>query len=90
MGAGRGLLGFYANKCFQQQLVAIDISSQKKKKLTDKRVKMDIQHLKLSEVEQCKGKKSCVLSKHLCGAATDFTLRAIQKDVKKDMEMDLD
>jgi len=41
------------------------------------RLRMDIQHLKLSEVPVIKSSPSpiVVVSKHLCGAATDLTLR---------------
>lgn len=42
-------------------------------------VRTDIRHLWLAGLPELRGRRVCVLSKHLCGAATDLSLRALQQ-----------
>jgi len=75
MGAGKGALGFYVSQVYKKPLLAVDISCQRRKMKSSTRITMDIKNLNLGKVKECQGSKACILSKHLCGAATDFTLR---------------
>lgn len=93
-GSGRGLLTFWltqavpnTNKC---DFILVDRASHRHKfdnKLRDKegfsieRIRTDIQDLYLPKVPSIQSSDKGVVgvSKHLCGAATDLTLRACQQ-----------
>ncbi|KAH8361878.1 hypothetical protein KR200_006262 [Drosophila serrata] len=90
-GAGKGQLAFYLatvledQKLTRSQVILIDrlsLRHKKDNKLTNKeqvqRIRADIADLKLSALPELKKtQRTVALSKHLCGAATDLTLRCI-------------
>lgn len=46
------------------------------------RIKIDISHLDFGKVESVKNQKCVCISKHLCGVATDLTLRCINQKME--------
>lgn len=93
-GAGKGQLAFYlataldSQKLANSQVVLVDrlsLRHKKDNKLTNKelvqRIRADIADLKLAKLPELhRTKRNVALSKHLCGAATDLTLRCILGD----------
>ncbi|KAI8045936.1 tRNA:m(4)X modification enzyme TRM13 homolog [Drosophila gunungcola] len=93
-GAGKGQLAYYLatvledQQLTRSQVVLIDRMSlrhKKDNKVANKelvqRIRADIADLKLSALPELKKTQRMVaLSKHLCGAATDLTLRCILDD----------
>lgn len=93
-GAGKGQLSCWLVKllsaCNSSQIVLVDRASlrhKKDNKLEDKekdqvhRIRADICDFLIDKLEILKSSKTLVgLSKHLCGAATDLTLRCILKN----------
>ncbi|XP_001358902.2 tRNA:m(4)X modification enzyme TRM13 homolog [Drosophila pseudoobscura] len=90
-GAGKGQLAFFLATALEtqglshSQVVLIDRMSlrhKKDNKVTNKelvqRIRADIGDLKISALPELKQtKRNVALSKHLCGAATDLTLRCV-------------
>lgn len=88
-GAGKGQLSFYLSKIVQAipntKVLLVDRASLRHKKENKievrdqiQRVRVDIANLDLKKLDVLHGSKRLVgLSKHLCGAATDLTLRCI-------------
>ncbi|RHZ50622.1 hypothetical protein Glove_494g4 [Diversispora epigaea] len=56
------------------------------KKSIVKRIEIDIKDLDLSKLDIIKNKKIVAYSKHLCGSATDVTLKSLVNYSKSDME----
>ncbi|CAG8487121.1 2237_t:CDS:2 [Diversispora eburnea] len=56
------------------------------KKSIVKRIEIDIKDLDLSKLDIIKNKKIVAFSKHLCGSATDITLKSLVNYSKSDME----
>ncbi|XP_043653519.1 tRNA:m(4)X modification enzyme TRM13 homolog [Drosophila teissieri] len=93
-GAGKGQLAYYLATALQDQrlsnsqVVLIDRMSlrhKKDNKLANKekvqRIRADIADLKLSALPELKKtQRTVAISKHLCGAATDLTLRCLLSD----------
>lgn len=93
-GAGKGQLSCWLVKLLEKhcssQIVLVDRASlrhKKDNKLEDKekdqvhRIRADISDFLIDKLDILKGSKTLVgLSKHLCGAATDLTLRCILKN----------
>ncbi|XP_034488173.1 tRNA:m(4)X modification enzyme TRM13 homolog [Drosophila innubila] len=93
-GAGKGQLAFYlataldSQQLLQSQVVLVDrlsLRHKKDNKLANKelvqRIRADIADLKMSELPELqRTQRNVALSKHLCGAATDLTLRCILDD----------
>ncbi|CAD6992397.1 tRNA:m(4)X modification enzyme TRM13 homolog [Ceratitis capitata] len=88
-GAGKGQLAYYLAQLLEtipgSQVVLIDRMSlrhKKDNKIEDRslvqRIRVDISDFRMSGLELLQRTKRCVaVSKHLCGAATDLTLRCI-------------
>ncbi|KAH8347163.1 hypothetical protein KR059_005947 [Drosophila kikkawai] len=90
-GAGKGQLAFFLatvledQKLTRSQVILVDrlsLRHKKDNKLTNKeqvqRIRADIADLKLCALPELKKtQRTVALSKHLCGAATDLTLRCI-------------
>ncbi|ALC46810.1 CG18048, partial [Drosophila busckii] len=93
-GAGKGQLAFFlataleSQKLSNSQLLLIDrlsLRHKKDNKLTNKelvqRIRADIADLKMSQLPELqRTKRNVAISKHLCGAATDLTLRCALND----------
>ncbi|KAH8295144.1 hypothetical protein KR018_007907 [Drosophila ironensis] len=93
-GAGKGQLAYYLATLLEErqladsQVVLVDRLSLRHKKDNKvanrqlvQRIRADIADLKLSALPQlARGQRTVALSKHLCGAATDLTLRCILGD----------
>ncbi|XP_064549757.1 tRNA:m(4)X modification enzyme TRM13 homolog [Drosophila montana] len=93
-GAGKGQLAFYLATALDtqhlanSQLVLVDrlsLRHKKDNKLANKqlvqRIRADIADLKLSQLPELqRTRRNVALSKHLCGAATDLTLRCVLGD----------
>ncbi|KAH8359199.1 hypothetical protein KR093_005126 [Drosophila rubida] len=93
-GAGKGQLAFYlataldSQQLLNSQVVLVDrlsLRHKKDNKLTNKqlvqRIRADIADLKMSQLPELQStQRNVALSKHLCGAATDLTLRCILAD----------
>jgi tRNA:m4X modification enzyme len=92
LGAGRGMLSLALAQLFPAGLfVLVDrahtrgkadnsIGSEAEGAEAKKRVvraKIDIRHLNLAGMDEIRGKPVVCMSKHLCGVATDLSLRAI-------------
>lgn len=70
------------DKKFQDDLMQLSKNPEKiKQRIHIQRLKMDIKDLKLSEIVEPKD-DILVVSKHLCGVATDLTLRCLQNCIK--------
>ncbi|XP_017856585.1 PREDICTED: tRNA:m(4)X modification enzyme TRM13 homolog [Drosophila arizonae] len=96
-GAGKGQLAFYlataleSKQLAKSQVVLVDrlsLRHKKDNKLTNKqlvqRIRADIADLKMSELPELqRTQRNVALSKHLCGAATDLTLRCVLADKEK-------
>lgn len=93
-GAGRGKLTYWLAQAIKGQsgssILLVDRSSHRHKKdnklknednpLNVKRIRADIADLKLNKVEEIGESNSIVgIAKHLCGCATDLTLRCLAK-----------
>ncbi|EDW84589.2 uncharacterized protein Dwil_GK13057 [Drosophila willistoni] len=90
-GAGKGQLAYYLATALETQslsnaqVVLIDrlsLRHKKDNKVANKelvqRIRADIADLKMSQLPELKQtKRNVALSKHLCGAATDLTLRCV-------------
>ncbi|XP_061400458.1 tRNA:m(4)X modification enzyme TRM13 homolog [Musca vetustissima] len=88
-GAGKGQLAFYLSKLLENmensQVVLVDRMSlrhKKDNKIEDRslvqRIRADIIDFKLEKLPALETSKHCVaVSKHLCGGATDLSLRCI-------------
>ncbi|XP_064477031.1 tRNA:m(4)X modification enzyme TRM13 homolog isoform X2 [Ornithodoros turicata] len=89
-GAGRGRLAYWIAKSIPEQgcsVLLVDRAAPRHKfenKLDDsftavERIRIDIQHLELGNVESVKRHRGNVVGfcKHLCGEATDFALRCM-------------
>lgn len=93
-GAGKGQLAFYlataldTQQLANSQLLLVDrlsLRHKKDNKLANKqlvqRIRADIADLKLSQLPELqRAQRNVALSKHLCGAATDLTLRCVLGD----------
>ncbi|EDV90697.1 GH14041 [Drosophila grimshawi] len=94
-GAGKGQLAFYLATALESQqlkhsqVVLVDrlsLRHKKDNKLTNKqqvqRIRADIADLNLTQLPELqRTQRHVALSKHLCGAATDLTIRCILGDV---------
>ncbi|KAH8383828.1 hypothetical protein KR009_010721, partial [Drosophila setifemur] len=94
MGAGKGQLAYYLANVLEDQhlnrsqVILVDRMSlrhKKDNKVANKdlvqRIRADIADLKLSALPELKKtQRTVALSKHLCGAATDLTLRCLLSD----------
>ncbi|XP_073820288.1 tRNA:m(4)X modification enzyme TRM13 homolog [Musca autumnalis] len=88
-GAGKGQLAFYLSKLLESkqnsQVILVDRMSlrhKKDNKIEDRslvqRIRADIIDFKLEKLPALENSQHCVaVSKHLCGGATDLTLRCI-------------
>ncbi|KAM7360964.1 tRNA:m(4)X modification enzyme TRM13 homolog isoform 2-T3 [Cochliomyia hominivorax] len=88
-GAGKGQLAFYLAKLLQSkqnsQVVLVDRMSlrhKKDNKIEDRslvqRIRADIADFCIDKLQTLKSSQHCIaVSKHLCGGATDLTLRCI-------------
>ncbi|KAL4203045.1 hypothetical protein AMTRI_Chr02g266580 [Amborella trichopoda] len=84
-GAGRGYLTHMLTDCYGITKVVLierrsyklkaDRSLRQKQHVTLDRLRIDIEDLDLNAVETLKGVSYLAIGKHLCGPATDFTLR---------------
>lgn len=84
-GAGRGYLTQMLADCYGIQKVFLverksyklkaDRSLRQKERLTLERLRIDIEDLNLNAVESLRGVPYLAIGKHLCGPATDLTLR---------------
>uniref|UniRef100_A0A0A1XKJ1 tRNA:m(4)X modification enzyme TRM13 n=1 Tax=Zeugodacus cucurbitae TaxID=28588 RepID=A0A0A1XKJ1_ZEUCU len=95
-GAGKGQLTFYLAQLLEtlpdSQVVLVDRMSlrhKKDNKIEDRtlvhRIRADIADFRMSGLELLQRTKRCVaVSKHLCGAATDLTLRCITQPASED------
>nr|XP_014085816.2 tRNA:m(4)X modification enzyme TRM13 homolog [Bactrocera oleae] len=95
-GAGKGQLTFYLAQLLEtipdSQVVLVDRMSlrhKKDNKIEDRtlvhRIRADIADFRMNGLELlCRSKRCVAVSKHLCGAATDLTLRCITQDVSDD------
>uniref|UniRef100_A0A0K8UED4 tRNA:m(4)X modification enzyme TRM13 n=1 Tax=Bactrocera latifrons TaxID=174628 RepID=A0A0K8UED4_BACLA len=95
-GAGKGQLTFYLAQLLEtipdSQVVLVDRMSlrhKKDNKIEDRtlvhRIRADIADFRMSRLELLHRSKRCVaVSKHLCGAATDLTLRCITQPATED------
>ena len=94
-GAGKGGLSFFISKVvkgcdnvlidrknFRRKLDAKVDRVGETKVNPFKRLYIDIKDLVLSKVDEVKGKHCVVISKHLCGGATDVTLRCFTKTLQ--------
>ncbi|KAH8407241.1 hypothetical protein KR222_011125 [Zaprionus bogoriensis] len=93
-GAGKGQLAFYlataldSQQLANSQVVLVDrlsLRHKKDNKLSNKqvvqRIRADIADLQLAKLPELqRTRRNVALSKHLCGAATDLTLRCILGD----------
>nr|GMD27807.1 tRNA:M(4)X modification enzyme TRM13 homolog isoform X1 [Ipomoea batatas]GME20196.1 tRNA:M(4)X modification enzyme TRM13 homolog isoform X1 [Ipomoea batatas] len=89
-GAGRGYLTQVLTDCYGFKKVLLverkayklkaDRSLRQKEGLTLERLRIDIEDLKLKAVECLRGAPYLAIGKHLCGPATDMTLRCCTKD----------
>ncbi|XP_060645212.1 tRNA:m(4)X modification enzyme TRM13 homolog [Drosophila nasuta] len=93
-GAGKGQLAFYlataldSQQLLNSQVVLVDrlsLRHKKDNKLSNKqlvqRIRADIADLRMSQLPELqRTQRNVALSKHLCGAATDLTLRCILQD----------
>ncbi|XP_067632582.1 tRNA:m(4)X modification enzyme TRM13 homolog [Eurosta solidaginis] len=92
-GAGKGQLAFYLAQLLEalpdSQVILVDRMSlrhKKDNKIEDRslvhRIRADIADFRLSALELVQSTQRCVaVSKHLCGAATDLTLRCITQSM---------
>ncbi|KAL5859317.1 hypothetical protein ACOSQ4_000613 [Xanthoceras sorbifolium] len=84
-GAGRGYLTQMLADCYGTKRVFLierksyklkaDRSLRQKESLTIERLRIDIEDLNLNAVESLRGISYLAIGKHLCGPATDLTLR---------------
>ncbi|KAL9227662.1 hypothetical protein vseg_003324 [Gypsophila vaccaria] len=84
-GAGRGYLTQILADCYDISRVLLverksyklkaDRSLRQKEDLTVERLRIDIEDLNLNAVQSLRGKPYLAVGKHLCGPATDLTLR---------------
>ncbi|GAM18312.1 hypothetical protein SAMD00019534_014870 [Acytostelium subglobosum LB1] len=94
-GAGTGKLGYHVFQALDKSSghIMIDRMKFKSLKKSDRMIKnekdckyfdrflIDIRHLDLSKVEQLEKSNFVIISKHLCGCATDFTLRCLANSI---------
>lgn len=94
-GAGRGYLTqmladcYWISKIFlverKSYKLKADRSLRQKESLTLERLRIDIEDLKLNAIESLQGRPYLAIGKHLCGPATDMTLRCcIGGQLRKD------
>ncbi|EFA83494.1 hypothetical protein PPL_03536 [Heterostelium album PN500] len=90
-GAGTGKLGYHVFQALENKSghIMIDRMKFKSLKRSDRQIKneagckyfdrflIDIRHLDLAKVEQLEQSKFVIISKHLCGCATDLTLKCL-------------
>ncbi|XP_058076902.1 uncharacterized protein LOC131225390 [Magnolia sinica] len=84
-GAGRGYLTHMLTDCYGIQKVYLierksyklkaDRSLRQKQQMILERLRIDIEDLNLSAIESLRGVPYLAIGKHLCGPATDLTLR---------------
>lgn len=84
-GAGRGYLTQVLADCYRIKKILLverksyklkaDRSLRQKESVTLERLRIDIEDLKLNAVESLQGVPYLAIGKHLCGPATDMTLR---------------
>jgi len=87
LGAGKGGLGTMASRAFGSDIVMVDYGSFRN--TTDRyarqagakvcRIQMDLKHLLVERIPDLAGRSFVFCSKHLCGNATDFALRAVSR-----------
>eukprot|EP01133_Synstelium_polycarpum_P000225 gene225-275_t len=97
-GAGTGKLGYHVFSAMEKKSghIMVDRMKFKSLKRADRMIKneptcnyfdrllIDIRHLDLSQIDILKQSKYAIISKHLCGCATDFTLRCLANSIAKD------
>ncbi|MCH84320.1 tRNA guanosine-2'-O-methyltransferase TRM13-like protein, partial [Trifolium medium] len=93
-GAGRGYLTQMLADCYGINRVFLverkayklkaDRSLRQNESLTLERLRIDIEDLNLNAVESLQGVPFLATGKHLCGAATDLTLRCCFPEYRKD------
>lgn len=93
-GAGRGYLTQMLADCYGINRVFLverkayklkaDRSLRQNENLTLERLRIDIEDLNLNAVESLQGVPFLATGKHLCGAATDLTLRCCFPEYRKD------
>ncbi|CAG8434715.1 2218_t:CDS:10 [Funneliformis mosseae] len=100
-GSGKGELSYFTKLAVQDEgsasFILIDrkntrckfdnvIRGTSEKKSLVKRIGMDIKDLDLSKLDLLKGKDVVVYSKHLCGSATDITLKSLVNHAKSNTD----
>ncbi len=95
LGAGRGKLSHWLSlslKDINANYLLVERGSQRFKfdgyhnenEIRFNRIRMDIKDLYLSEIDLIKESEELILyGKHLCGAATDFTLRSLKRTLNE-------
>ncbi|KAI4331888.1 hypothetical protein L6164_016838 [Bauhinia variegata] len=93
-GAGRGYLTQMLVDCYGIKRVFLverksyklkaDRSLRQNERVTLERLRIDIEDLDLSAVESLKGVSFLAIGKHLCGPATDLTMRCCFPEYRKD------
>ncbi|KAK7501164.1 hypothetical protein BaRGS_00007649 [Batillaria attramentaria] len=100
MGAGKGQLSHWVRKAISSHddagFLLVDRSSirykvdgyHKEEKVQFERIKIDIEHLNLGKVPMVsKSRRPLVaMGKHLCGAATDLTLRCLMETLQSSQD----
>ncbi|KDP35241.1 hypothetical protein JCGZ_09400 [Jatropha curcas] len=97
-GAGRGYLTQMLADCYGIQMVFLverksyklkaDRSLRQKDNLTLERLRIDIEDLNLNAVESLLGLPFLAIGKHLCGPATDLTLRCCLPEQSSETTME--
>jgi len=84
MGSGKAVFGSMIHYLTKQDLIVVDMDGFRHKEdnrinpTQSKRIQIGIQHLNLNIMDELKKYSYIyVVSKHLCGGATDFCLRAV-------------
>ncbi|XP_015121707.1 tRNA:m(4)X modification enzyme TRM13 homolog isoform X1 [Diachasma alloeum] len=103
-GAGKGKLTYWLAQMLKttknSTIVLVDRSSHRNKKdnklkneetsMNTIRIRADIADLALSKIEEIKGiKHKVAIAKHLCGAATDLTIRCLSRLIAEDINTEV-
>ncbi|CAB5377882.1 unnamed protein product [Rhizophagus irregularis] len=99
-GSGKGELSYFIKMAIQDETASFILVDRKntrckfdsairgtsEKKLLVKRIGMDIKDLDLSKLDLLKGRNVVAYSKHLCGSATDTTLKSLVDYAKSSID----
>ncbi|GES74075.1 tRNA:m(4)X modification enzyme TRM13 homolog [Rhizophagus clarus] len=99
-GSGKGELSYFIKMAIQDDTASFILVDRKntrckfdsvirgtsEKKLLVKRIGMDIKDLDISKLDLLKGKNVVAYSKHLCGSATDITLKSLVDYAKSSID----